>query len=69
MIAAYILIGMVVGMIFTYIVLQFCNDGSLVIDISDPEEPNAVKFEGIDLDELVDSRRKKFILKIVRIKQ
>ena len=68
MIAAYILIGMAIGMILAYIVLQFCNDGSLILDISDPEEPKAIKLEGLDLDELVDGRRKKFILKIVRIK-
>ena len=68
MIIAYILIGMVIGMIFAYIVLQFCNDGSLILDISDPEEPNVVKLETLNLDELVDGHRKKFILKIVRIK-
>lgn len=68
MITIYILIGMAIGMILSYIILQFCNDGSLIIDISDPEEPKAVKLEGLDLDELVDGHRKKFILKIVRIK-
>ena len=69
MITIYILIGMTIGMILSYIILQFCDDGSLILDISDPEEPKAVKLESLDLDELVDGHRKKFILKIVRIKQ
>ena len=65
----YILIGAILGVAIQLAwMMFFCCDGTMTIDISDPETVKAVKIEGMDLDELVDGHRKRFILKITRIK-